>query len=112
MPKHKNALSLEVLFGFGNVFDVVLTIVGDLSPHIINHKWLCEVVLVVVVWHCFEVHGHGGAGLNVADLVVAYSGAHVSVKEFGDGRSVLGEVRVLKTSLPLLIVVDDVEGLW
>ena len=58
------------------------------------------------------MHGHGGTRLNIADLVLAGSGGHVGVKEFSDWGSVLWEVRVVQTALPLLIVVDNVEGLW
>ena len=112
MPEDKNALGLEVLLSLNDVFDVVVTVVLDLSPHVVHHEWLREVDLVVRVGHRLEVHSHGCARLNVSDLEVAHSGVHVRVEELGDVGAVLWEVGVVQTGLPLLVVVDHVVRVW
>lgn len=112
MPENENALCLEVLLSLDDVFNVVLAVVLNLSPHVVHHKGLSEVILVVGVGHSLEVHGHSGARLNITDFVVSDSGVHVRVKELGNVGSVLGEIGVGKTGLPLLVVVDHVVGAW
>lgn len=112
MPEHEDALGLEVLLGLDEVLDVVVAVVGDLGPHVVDHEGLGEVKLVVGVGHGLEVDGHRCAGLHIADLVAARGRRHVCVEELGGRRAVLGEVGVRETCLPLLVEVDHVEGLW
>jgi len=112
VPQHKNALGFEVLLGLDDVLGVVFSVVLDLGPHVVHHEWLREVELVVRVRHRLEVHGHGRTRLNVADLEVAHGGVHVRVEELGDVGAVLGEVWVVQTGLPLLVVVDHVVSAW
>ena len=111
MPGDEDALGLEVLLGFDEVLGEVLAVVRDLSPHVVHHEGLREVVPVVRERHRLEVKSHGGARLDVPDFEVARSGVHVRVEELSEVGAVLGEVGVRETLLPLLIVVDDVVGL-
>ena len=53
------------------------------------------------------MNSHGSAGLNIANLVVTSCSIHISVKESSHAGTVLREVRVLKSLLPLLIVVNN-----
>jgi len=111
VPQHEDALGLKVLLSFHNVLSEVLSIMRDFGPHVVDHEGLREVVLVVAERHSFEMQGHHGSALNVAKFIAALSSVHVHVKELGHGGSVLREVGVSETLLPLLIVVNHVVGL-
>lgn len=95
-----------------DVLREILSVVRHLSPHIVDKEWLREVVFVIGVGHGLEVQGHGGTTLDIANLVLANRRVAVGVEELGEGLAVLGEERVLKAALPLLIVVNHVVGLW
>jgi len=82
-----------------------------LSPQVIDHERLCEVVLIIGEGHCLEVESHHGAALNVSELVLAGGRVGVGVEELGGGGPVLGEVWVLSALVPLLVEVEDVVGL-
>lgn len=58
------------------------------------------------------MHGHRGARFHVSNFVAAHGRVAVSVEELRSGGAVLGEVGVRVTSLPLLVVVNNVVGLW
>ena len=88
----------------------VLTVVSDLSPHIVDEEGLSEVVFIVGEGHGLEVKGHHGAGLNIAELEAPGGRGAVGVEELGNGGAVLGEVCVITALIPLLIVVEDVVG--
>ena len=47
VPDNKDALVSENLFCFDDMLGEVLSIMRNLSPHVVNHEWLSEVVLVV-----------------------------------------------------------------
>jgi len=112
MPHSVDSLGLEVLLCFDDVLGEVLAIVGNLSPHVVDHEGLSERVLVVRVGHRLEVESHHSSRFNVTELVATSRGVHVHVEEFGHGGSVFWEVGVVKTGLPLLVVVDNMVGLW
>ena len=110
MPWNEYGLGFEGV-GLGNKClgeDVAL--VGDLGHHVVDEEGLREVVLIVRVGHGLELDGHGGAGLDVADLVHARGRIAVRVEEFGHGRLVLREFLVAAV-VELLVVVDHVVGL-
>jgi hypothetical protein len=111
VPEHEDALGLKVLLGLHDVLSEVLSIVGDFGPHVVDHEGLREVVLVVAERHGLEMQGHHGSALNVAKFIATLSGVHVDVEELGHGGSVLREVGVSETLLPLLVVVNHVIGL-
>ena len=111
VPEDEDSLGLEGILSLDDVLGGVLAVVGNLSPHVVHKEWLSEVVFVVRVGHRLEVEGHGGAGLNVADLVAAGSGVAVSVEELCNVLAVLGEERVGSVGLPLLVEVHHVVGL-
>ena len=69
-------------------------------------------VFVVGEGHRLEVQSHGGSALDVADLVQAGGRVRVGVEELGGLGSHLWEVWVGSAGVPLLIVVDNVVGLW
>jgi len=111
VPEDEDSLGLKGIFGLDDVLREVLSLVGNLSPHVVDEEWLREVVFVVGVGHRLEVEGHGGAALDITDLVAASRRVAVSIEELGDVLAVLGEKRVGTAFLPLLVVVDHVVGL-
>jgi len=108
VPDNKNTLSLEGILCLHDLLGKVLSVVGNLSPHVINQEGLREVVFVVGEGHSLEVEGHHGAGFDIAELEATSRGVHVNVEELGHGGSVLGEVRAVTSLIPLLIVVNNV----
>lgn len=56
--------------------------------------------------------GHGGATLDVSELVHASSCICISVEELSGGCFILWEISVGSTLVPLLVVVDNVVTLW
>lgn len=111
MPKNEDSLGLESVLGLDQVLNEVLSVVGNLRPHIIDEEGLSEVVFIVGEWHGLEVHGHQGSALDIADLVLAGGGVRVDVEELGSGGSVLREIGGVAALVPLLVVVDHVVGL-
>ena len=112
VPDDKDALVSEDLLGLDDVLSEVLSIMRYLGPHVVHHEWLCKVVLVVRVGHCFEVQSHHRSTLDVSKLVATCCCVAVSVEEPRCVRSVLWEVWVVQAALPLLVKVHDVVGLW
>lgn len=111
MPWNENRLGLEGL-GLGDEgLSEHVALVGHLGLHIVDQVRLREVVFIVRVWHGLEGHGHGGARLNVANLVHARGRIAVGVEELGNGGLVLWELLVA-ASVELLVVVNHVIGLW
>ncbi len=92
------------------MLNCVLAVVSDLSPHVVDEEGLGEVVFIVGERHGLEVEGHHGTRFDVAELVATGRGVAISVEVLGNGGAVLGEVRVLATGIPLLIVVNNVVG--
>lgn len=112
MPGDENSLGFQMVFCFDDVLCKVLSVVRYLSPHVVDHKRLRKVILVVRVRHCLKVQSHHCARLNIAELVATSCGVHVYIEELGSRSSVFGEVRIFTASLPLLIVVDNVVCCW
>lgn len=108
MPWDKNSLGLEGLLSLDDGLGPHLSVVGNLSIHIVDEEWLREVVLIVGVWHSLELKGHHGSGINVSEFVHTSGGVGVGVEELGGGCFVLGEIWVGSALIPLLIVVDHV----
>ncbi len=77
MPWDEDSLSLEGVLSLDDGFCEHLAVVGDGSKHVVDQEWLSEVVLVVRVGHGFEVQGHGGSALNIAEFVHTSGGAAV-----------------------------------
>jgi len=94
------------------VLGEVLSVVADLSPHIVNEERLSEVEFVVRVGHGLEVQSHSGTAFDVANLEAAVGRVAVNIEELGDLLAVLGEMRVATALFPLLIEVHHVVGLW
>jgi len=111
MPRNEDSLSSEDFFGLDEVLLGVLSVVGDLGNHVVNVEGLRHIVSVVSIGHSLEVKSHSGASLDVSELEEAGGGVAVGVEELGDSCFVLREVRVVGSSVPLLVVVDDVPGL-
>ena len=111
VPEDKDALGFEVLFSLNEMLSEVFSIMRNLGPHVVDHEWLGEVEFVVREWHCLEVKGHSSAAFDIAELVASSCCVGVSVEESRKWRSVLGEVWVVETCLPLLIEVNDVISL-
>lgn len=111
MPENENSLRLKGLLSLDDVLSEVLAVVGNLSPEVVNKERLSEVVFIVGEGHCLEVKSHGGAALNIAELVATSGGVGISVEELGHGGAVLGEISILAAIVPFLIVVDHVVGL-
>lgn len=111
VPEDEDSLGLEGLFSLDEVLNSVFTVVSNLSPEVVYHEWLGEVVFIVREWHGLEVKSHHSTGLNISELVATSSGVAINVEELGEGSSVLGEVCVIAAGVPLLIVVDHVVGL-
>ena len=88
----------------------ILSVVGDLSPHVVYEEGFGEVVFIVGERHGLEMKSHHGTGFNIAELVSPSSSVAVCVEELGNGSAVLGEVWVLAALIPLLIVVKHVIG--
>jgi len=111
VPEDEDSLCLQGVFSLDDVLREVLSFVRNLSPHIVDEERLREVVFVVGVRHRLEVQGHGGAALDITNLVATGRRVGVDVEEFGDILAVLGEKRVATALLPLLIVIHNVVGL-
>ena len=108
VPGHEGSLGSQSLLGLHERLGEDVTVVAHLGFEIVDEVGLREVVLVVRVRHGLESEGHGGAGLDVANLVHAARRVGVSVEELGDVRLVLREVRVAVALIPLLVEVDHV----
>ena len=111
MPDNEDFLASEGILGLDNVLSEVFTIVGDLSPHIIDKEWLSEVVFVVRVGHGLEVKSHGSAALDITDLEATSCRVRVDVEEASNLLTVLREEWVIQALLPLLVEVHDMVGL-
>ena len=79
---------------------------------VVHEEWLGEVVLVVREWHGLEVQGHGGSALDISELVHTGCSVAVGVEELSCLSSVLWEVSIVSTLIPLLIVIYNVVSLW
>ena len=110
VPEDEDSLGLEDIFCLNQVLNGVLAVVGDFGPQVVDEEGLGEVVFIVGEGHGFEVEGHEGAGLNIAELEAPGRRVGVGVEELGDGGAVLGEVSAIAALIPLLVVVEDVVG--
>ncbi len=108
MPADEDPLCLENILSLSEVLNEVVSIMGDLRPHVVDVEGLREVIFVVREGHRLEVEGHHCASLDIADFVEAGCRVHVSVEVLGNASAVLGEVRVCTALIPLLIVVNNV----
>jgi len=112
VPYNEDSLCFEVVFCFDDVLGKVFSIVRNLSPHVVNHEGFGEVVLIVWERHRLEVKSHHGSTLHIAELESTGRSVHINVEKLGYWGSVLGEVGVVETFLPFLVVINDVVGLW
>ena len=112
VPDDKDALVPENFLCFDDVLGEVLSIMRNLGPHIVNHEWLSEVVLVVRVRHRLEVESHHCTTLDITELVATGGCVAVSVEEPCHVCSVLWEVWVIKATLPLLVEINDMISFW
>ena len=112
MPWNEDSLGLEDILGLDNGLGEGLSVVDNLSVHIIDKIWLGEVVLAVGVWHCLEVQGHHGTRFNISELVHTSGSVAVSIEEFGRGSSIFWEVWAASSLVELLIEINNVIGLW
>ena len=111
MPWNENSLGLEGL-GLGDEgLSEDVALVGHLGLHVVDQVRLREVVFVVRVWHRLEGQGHGGARLDVAELVHARGRIAVNVEELRNSGLILWELLVA-ARVELLIIVNNVVGLW
>ena len=92
VPEDEDSLGLKSILSLNEVLNGILSVVSDLSPHVVDEEWLCEIVFIVGEGHGLEVTGHHVIGLNIAKLVAAGCGVAVSVEELGNGGVVLEEV--------------------
>lgn len=112
MPWDEDVLGFKGLLGLHQGLCEHLSVVGHGGVHVVDQEWLGEMVFVVGEWHGLEVKGHGGSALDITDLVHAGSGVGVSVEELSSLGSVLWEIEVASARVPLLIVIDNMIGLW
>ena len=112
MPWNKDSLGLENVLSLHNVLSEYLTLVSNISVHVVDEEWLGKVVLVVGVWHRFEMDGHHGAGLNITEFVHTSGRAGIGIEELGRGGEELWEVWVGSASVEFLIEINHVIGLW
>ena len=110
VPGNEGSLGSESLLGLGKGLGEDVTVVADLGVEIVDEIRLREIVLVVGVRHRLELESHGGAGLNITNLVHTGRRVRVGVEELGDVGLVLREVRVAVALIPLLIEVNNVVG--
>lgn len=54
MPWDEDSLGLESVLRLDNGLGENLSVMADISVHIIDKEWLSKVVLVIGEWHCFE----------------------------------------------------------
>ena len=111
MPQGEDSLAPEGVLGLDDVLSEVLTVVADLSPHVVDKEGLRKVEFIVRVRHRLEVKSHGGTALDITDLERAGSRVAVNIEELGDLLAVLGEKWVGASLLPLLVEVHHVVGL-
>ena len=112
VPENEDFFALEDVFVVDDLFSEDISVVRDLSPHVIDKEWLSEIVFVVWVWHSLKVKSHHGSWLNISDLVAASGGVHIRVEVASNWLAVLWEERVVKTLVEFLIKIDNVVGLW
>jgi hypothetical protein len=108
VPDDEDSLGLEGILSSDEVFGEVFSVLGNFSPHVVNHEGFGEVIFVVGERHSLEVESHGGSALKITELVHTGGSVHVSVEEFSHVSSVLGEVGVIETLIPGLVKVDNV----
>ena len=111
VPEDKDFLASQGVLSLVDMLSEVLSVVGNLSPQVVDQEWFREVVLVIRVGHSLEVEGHSSTALDITNLVLSSGRVAISVEELGHGLTVLGEERVLTICLPLLIEVNYVVGL-
>ncbi|CAI2381214.1 unnamed protein product [Moneuplotes crassus] len=100
MPTDEDLLGSKYFFCFDYPVLEELAFMSDLSPHVINHKWLCEIVFVIGEWHRLEMQCHHSSRFYIFELVESIRGVKVCVEELHNGSLVLWEVWVA-TSLVL-----------
>ena len=112
MPWHEDSFGPQHLLSSEDGLDEHIAFMRDMGMHVIDQEWLSEVVLIVGVGHGLEMQGHRGSRLHIPDLVVPGGSIGIGIEESGRVGSVLGEVRVRSALIPLLVVVNHMEGLW
>ena len=112
VPWNKNTLWFESIFSFGNVLCEYFTIVSNLSLEVIDKEWLSEIILVVCIWHRFEVKGHWSTWFNISDFIASSSGVGISVEEFSSNVIVFWEKWIFSSFIPFLIIIDNMIGFW
>jgi len=110
VPENEDSLGLECVLRLDEMLNVVLSVVGHLSPEVVHEEGLREVVFIVRERHGLEVQGHHSARLNITELVATGRGVSVGVEELGNGSAILREIWAVSASVPLLIVVKNVVG--
>ena len=94
MPWNEDSLGSQSFLCFEDVLGEHLSVVGNLSVHIVDQEWLGEVVFVVGEWHGSEMKSHSGSAINVSEFVHTCGSVTVSVKELSSLGSVLWEIKV------------------
>jgi len=110
VPEDEDTLGLEVVFCFDDFHGFEFSVVRDFCVHVVDHKGLRKVILVIAVGHGLEMKRHHGSALDVSKFVAAGGGVRVGVEELGEGGAVLGEVGVPSAFLPFLVEVHNVIG--
>ena len=108
MPKYEYSLCFKYILRFDDHFLMDFTLMRDVCNHIVNVERLTHVVFVVRIWHGSEVDRHHCSTLHVAKLVKSCRRVAVSIEEFCNRGPILREIRVIKSLVILLVVVNDV----
>ncbi len=110
VPENEDSLGLKGVLSLDQVLNGILSVVSNLSPHVVNEERLCEIVFIVGEGHGLEVKSHHGSALNIAKLVASGCCVAVGVEELGNGSAILREISVITALIPLLIVIKNVIG--
>jgi len=110
VPWDKNTLWFKSIFSFGNMLSEDLTIVSNVSLEVVDEEWLGEIILVVCVWHSFEIEGHWSTWFNISDFVASTSGVGISVEESCGDVLVFWEKWINSSFIPFLIIIDNMIG--
>lgn len=112
MPGDKDVFGSQGVFSLDKGLGEYLSVMANLSIHIVDQEWLSEVVFVVREWHSLKVKSHGSSALNITEFVHTSGSVGISVEELSSLSSVLWEVWVGSSLIPFLIIIDYVVGLW
>ena len=84
VPENKDFFALENIFVADDLFSEYISIVRNLSPHVIDKERLREVVFVIRIRHGLEVERHGRTALHVSNLILSNCRVAVGVEELGE----------------------------